>query len=127
INDQGTQIVANFVDSNFERHGFALSDGTFSTVDDPGGTFDNSVNHTNNRGQTHFTRGIPMSRSRIRTPMVIGTVMAAFAASVGITAHEGGTPVAANRRTLFVDDDRQQCPKADYTSITAAIIAAAPG
>src|SRR5438093_6236497 len=51
INDQGTQIVGNYFDSNFDRHGFLLSDGTFSTVDVPGGTLDNSVNHINNRGQ----------------------------------------------------------------------------
>src|SRR3989442_25432 len=35
--------------------------------------------------------------------------------------------VAAGPRTLFVDDDRQQCPAADFTSINAAISAARPG
>ena len=33
------------------------------------------------------------------------------------------TPAAAAQRTLVVDDDQQQCPKADYTSINAAIAA----
>ncbi len=33
----------------------------------------------------------------------------------------------ASPRTLVVDDDKQQCPNADYTSISAAIAAAAPG
>src|SRR5438093_4651776 len=51
LNDQGTQIVGNYVDSNFDRHGFLLSDGSFSTIDFPGGTFSNSANNINNRGQ----------------------------------------------------------------------------
>lgn len=34
---------------------------------------------------------------------------------------------AASHRTLFVDDDKQQCPTADFTSIGAAIVAASPG
>ena len=37
------------------------------------------------------------------------------------------TPAAAAQRTLVVDDDQQQCPKADYTSINAAIAAASTG
>ena len=34
---------------------------------------------------------------------------------------------ASGPRTLVVDDDKQQCPNADFTSINAAITAAAPG
>src|SRR5438067_4608627 len=33
---------------------------------------------------------------------------------------------ASGPRTLVVDDDKQQCPNADFTSINAAITAAAP-
>src|SRR5207249_6414826 len=38
-----------------------------------------------------------------------------------------GAPAAAAQRTRVVDDDRQQCPNADYTSINAAIAAASTG
>ena len=37
------------------------------------------------------------------------------------------SPAAAGSRTLIVDDDKQQCPNAAFTSINAAITAAAPG
>src|SRR5436189_4923077 len=37
------------------------------------------------------------------------------------------TPAAAAQRTLWVDEDRQQCPNADYTTINAAIAAASTG
>jgi parallel beta-helix repeat protein len=37
------------------------------------------------------------------------------------------TQAAAAQRMLVVDDDRQQCSNADYTSINAAVAAASPG
>lgn len=54
----------------------------------------------------------------------VGIVLALVA--IALPAAAVG-PVAAGPRTLVVDDDRQQCPNAAFTSITAAITAASPG
>jgi parallel beta-helix repeat protein len=55
-----------------------------------------------------------------RVSVVLATLaIALLAAAVG--------PAAAGSRTLVVDDDKQQCPQAHYTSINAAIAAAAQG
>src|SRR5207244_2566946 len=51
--------------------------------------------------------------------VLVPSAIALLAAAVG--------PAAAGPRTLVVDDDRQQCPNAAYTSISAAIAAASPG
>ena len=59
--------------------------------------------------------------------MTIRRVSAVLAAiAIGLLAAAVG-PAAAGPRTLVVDDDKQQCPEAQYTSITAAITAAAQG
>ena len=39
----------------------------------------------------------------------------------------GFAPSASDRGTVVVDDDRAQCPSADFTSIQAAVTASAPG
>lgn len=54
----------------------------------------------------------------------VGIVLALLA--IALPAAAVG-PVAAGPTTLVVDDDRQQCPNAAFTSITAAITAASPG
>src|SRR5438067_1068108 len=51
--------------------------------------------------------------------VLTAVVIALLAAAVG--------PAAAGPRTLIVDDDKQQCPNADFTSINVAIAAAVPG
>ena len=54
----------------------------------------------------------------------ISVTLAALAAFALITS---AAAPAAGPRTLFVDDDKQQCPAADFTSISAAITAANAG
>ncbi len=50
--------------------------------------------------------------------------------AVGVVSAVGWSAPAwaqGPRRTLVVDDDRQQCPNAQFTSIQAAVLAAQPG
>jgi len=51
-------------------------------------------------------------------------LLCALAALVATATAASGT--AAGRPTLFVDDDGVQCPNADFTTIQAAVTAAAP-
>ncbi len=51
-------------------------------------------------------------------------LLCALAAFVAATTAASGT--AAGRATLFVDDDGVQCANADFTTIQAAVTAAAP-
>jgi len=57
--------------------------------------------------------------------MNLRRVLLATILSVLVTAPV--TPAAAAQRMLVVDDDRQQCPNADYTTINAAVAAASTG
>src|SRR5437762_10489585 len=59
--------------------------------------------------------------------MIVKRVAVVLSTLVVVLFGRAAAPAAANQRTLVVDDDRQQCPGADYTSINAAILAAAPG
>jgi nitrous oxidase accessory protein NosD len=54
-----------------------------------------------------------------------GVALAALAILVTTTA--AGPNVNESERTLVVDDDKKQCPAADFTAINAAVTAARPG
>ena len=59
--------------------------------------------------------------------MNIRRVLLVLATILTLLVGASGASAAAAQRSLVVDDDRQQCPNADYTSINAAIAAASTG
>src|SRR5438034_503182 len=82
------------------------------------------VSQVDNTGPHSFLRS--RSTPRKKTMIVKRTALALLTLTV-VLFGRAGAPAAASQRTLFVDDDKQQCPMANYTSINEAIIAAAPG
>jgi parallel beta-helix repeat protein len=77
-----------------------------------------------------------MTRNSTYTPLVLATVVATALTTLTACSSDSVAPAvpeptfsaqAGGKATLVVDDDRADCPRADFNRIQAAVLAAQPG